>query len=166
MKRVVKKVVALAIISILVMGCLAGCGKGAGKKKGDSKTIEVAFLQQGLGIEWFEALIKGFEAKYPEYKVEYTTTSTTATLKATYGLEDTDSYDLYLGQKNYDTSCMEPLNDILETTIEGESKSIEAPTTQRDVSGSCRAPTSCERNTKSTIATERVAEMLNPVKAR
>ncbi len=126
MKRVVKKVVSLAIVSILVMGCLAGCGaKGSGgKKKGDSKTIEIAFLQQGLGIEWFEAIIKGFEAKYPEYTVQYTTTSTTATLKATYGLEDTDSYDLYLGQKNYDTSHMEPLNDVLEATVEGESKSI------------------------------------------
>lgn len=125
MKKVMKKVVSLAMVSILVMGCLVGCGEKGGKKtKGDSKTIQVSFLQQGLGIDYFTALIEGFEAKHPEYKIEYTTTSSTASQKATFGLEDTDTYDLYLGQKVYDTTYMEPLNDILETTVDGESKSI------------------------------------------
>ncbi len=39
-------------------------------------------------------------------------------------MEDVDTVDLYLGEKNYDTSDMEPLNDILDATAKGDSKPL------------------------------------------
>lgn len=122
----VKKVLSLLLVGVVATSSLVGCGeKGKDSKQGNSTTdIEISYLQQGLGSEWLDAIIEGFEKKYPEYNVNYTASASSATISATYGLEDMDTVDLYLGRKLYDVSYMEPLDDVLDTTIEGESKSI------------------------------------------
>lgn len=123
MKKV-KSIVSVLLVGILVLSCLAGCGEKK-KEGGNSKTdIEISYWQSGLGGAWLDAVIEAFEEKYPEYNVTYTATADAEAAIAPYGLSDVDTVDLYLALKLYDTDYMEPLDDILETTIEGESKTI------------------------------------------
>ena len=125
--KVMKKVLSLLLVGIMVLACLTGCGaKGGGGNKGGkgTKDIEIRLLRQGFGNAWLEAVIKAFEEKYPEYNVTYAETASTTAVKATFGLEDTDTYDLYFGPRIYDTTYAEPLDDILDTKVAGESKTI------------------------------------------
>lgn len=120
-----KKCLAIVIVSIMVISNIVGCAEktDGGKKKGKQTEIQVVLLTQ-LGTNWFDAIVEKFEEKYPEYKIAYVGVDSTTAMKATYGLEDTDVYDLYVGTKIADVTYMEPLNDILETTVKGESKTI------------------------------------------
>ena len=121
------KWVSLMLAGVLVAGMLTGCGGNDkdGNKGGTSATdIEISYWHAGLGVEWLDKLIEGFEKKYPEYNVYYSASANGDAATAGYGLEDTDTVDLYMTAKKYNTKYMEPLNDILDTTIEGESKSI------------------------------------------
>ena len=115
----------MILVGVLTVGCLAGCGSGEDKKKGTSASdIEISYQHVGLGKEWLDALIKAFNKKYPEYNVYYNATASSAAATAAYGMEDVDTVDLYMVPKQYDVTYLEPLNDVLETTIEGESKSL------------------------------------------
>lgn len=122
-----KRLVALLLAGVLTAGCLAGCG-GKGKessKAGKSASdVEISFWLSGLGSAWLTEMIEAFEEKHPEYNVYFNETASYASATAAYGLKDTDTVDLYMACKMYDTTYMEPLNDVLETTVEGESKSI------------------------------------------
>lgn len=120
-----KKWLSIVIVSILVLSGIVGCAEktGGGKKKGKQTEIQVVLLTQ-LGTTWFEAIVEKFEAKYPEYKIAYVGVDSTTAMRATYGVEETDVYDLYVGTKMYDVTYMESLSDVLATTVEGESKTI------------------------------------------
>ena len=73
-----------AVLSTVVAGCmvlsLAACGGGnedlvsdAGKDTGD-ENVKLVFLRAGTEDykkDAFTQMIEGFEAKYPNYKVEY-----------------------------------------------------------------------------------------------
>ena len=125
MKKMCKRLLSMVLASVLTVGCLAGCGGSNEKTGGKSATdIEISYVNQGLGLDWLEALIKAFKEKYPEYNVYYTAAASGSSAKATLGLKDTDTIDLYMGGQQFDVSCLETLNDVLDTTIEGESKSI------------------------------------------
>lgn len=120
-----RKVVALLMVVALSISCLTGCGNNGGNNGGgDEKTIEIMYRKAGLGEEWLKKIIAGFEKAHPEYKVEYSTTASATALAAAFGDEDIDTTDLYLGVKTYDTQKLEPLNDVLEATVKGESKTI------------------------------------------
>lgn len=98
----------------------------SGKDGNDSsskKTIEISYWNTGLRTKWLENVIKGFEKAHPEYKVKYNASSALATVEATFGTSD-DSVDLYLAMKRYDTSKLEPLDDLLNSKASGESKTI------------------------------------------
>lgn len=120
-----KKWLTIVIITIMVLSSFVGCAEktGESKKKGKQTEIQVVILSY-LGTDWFDAVVEKFEAKYPEYKIAYVSANSTTAMRTTYGLEDTDVYDLYVGTKMYDVTYIEPLNDILETTVQGESKTI------------------------------------------
>ena len=119
-----KVVLAAVLVGIMIVSCMAGCGKKE-ESKGNSKTdIEISYWKSGLGAEWLDAVIAAFEEKYPEYHVSYTPTANAEASVAPYGLSDVDTVDLYLALKLYDTDYMEPLDDILDSTVEGESKTI------------------------------------------
>lgn len=125
MKKMWKRVLTAVLVGTLTIGCLAGCGGDSGKQGGTSASdIEISYVNQGLGLEWLDALIEAFSEKYPEYNVYYTAAASGASAKASLGLEDTDTIDLYMGGQNYDMTYLEPLNDVLDATVEGESKSI------------------------------------------
>lgn len=119
-----KKLLSMILVAIMVTSCFVGCGSKGGGKGGDAKTIEIKYLKLGLGDEWLNAVIKGFEEKHPEYEVILTSSTSQEAVRTAFGMEDTDTTDLYLDAKVYDTKYLEPLDDVLNTTIEGESKTI------------------------------------------
>lgn len=126
MKKI-KRSLAVVLTGILVATSLVGCG-GKGKKQSNggngAQDIEISYWQAGFDIEWLDSIVKAFNEKYPEYNAYYNASASTATVRAAFRLEDTDTVDLYMVTKEYNIEYLEPLNDVLDTTIEGESKSI------------------------------------------
>ena len=118
-----KRLLAVTLVTVLAASCLAGCG---GKEKSGNSTtdIEIAYWNSGLGTKWLDAVIAAFEAKYPEYHVTYSATASNTAVVAAFRNEDSDTIDLYMATKEYDTEYLEPLDDVLDTTVEGESKTI------------------------------------------
>ena len=125
--KITKKIMAVLVASTMVFG-LTACG-GSKKEKeteiGNSKSdIEIRYWNSGLGTDWLDAMIEAFEKENPEYNVKYSETADVTSVTSAYGLEDVDTVDLYMSVKNYDTTWMEPLNDILDAKAYGDSKTI------------------------------------------
>lgn len=125
MKRM-KRVIAGLITSIMIVSCLVGCGGSEDKKKGGtSKTdIQISVWNSGLGTEWLDAMIEAFKEVHPEYNVYYDASATRETVIATYGMEELDTVDIYMSEKMSDYTYMEPLNDVVESQAEGDSKTL------------------------------------------
>lgn len=121
-----KKVIALALVGLMVAGCLVGCGskKSGNKAANSTKDIQISYWRSGLGEDWLKNVIEGFEKKYPEYNVEYTASASTPATTAGWGLEETDTVDIYMSGKLSETKWMEPLNDLLEKTADGDTKPL------------------------------------------
>ena len=61
-----KKYLAILLATAMTAACLTGCGGGEGgnKKTSSNKAgvdIEIAVWNSGIGIEWLENVIAGFE---------------------------------------------------------------------------------------------------------
>lgn len=120
-----KRLLTMVLIGVLVLGSMVGCGKKGDSKGGNSATdVEISYWHAGLGDEWLDILVKAFNEKNPEYNVYYKGTADYEAANAAFGLEDVDTVDLYLAAKEFDTRYLEPLNDVLDTTVEGEAISI------------------------------------------
>ena len=119
-----KKGVAVLLSAVCAMTCMTGCGKeGSEKKAGNSTSdIEIAYWNAGLDKEWLEAVIKAFEEKYPEYNVSYTASASQNAVITGFGVEG-DTVDLYLST-TLDRSKLEPLDDVLNSTADGDKKPI------------------------------------------
>lgn len=115
-----KTMLSVLLIFTMLIGCITGCG--AGEKKGSTSAtdIEIHMWNSGLGTEWMDAMIEGFKKVHPEYNVFYNQTASNDAVIAAYGLEDVDTTDLYLSVKVFDTKYMEPLNELLDSTAEGD----------------------------------------------
>lgn len=126
MKKTMKRVMALTIAGMMAATCLAGCGKGANGKTGGTSTtdVEIAYWNSGLGTDWLDQMIEGFKEVHPEYNVYYTATADASAIGSALGMEDVDTVDIYLGLTSQKSQYLEPLDEILDTTIEGENKSI------------------------------------------
>lgn len=122
--KMTKRLLAAGLVAVMTLG-LTACGGGGKDKIGDSATdIEIKYWNSGLGTAWLEATIEAFEKKYPEYNVEYSATADVTTVDTAYGLEDADTVDLYFCERNYDTSDMVVLNDLMQETAEGDTKPL------------------------------------------
>ena len=120
-----KRIIAIMLVTVMMFTCLAGCGSKDKKKGGTSQTdVEIAFVTGGLGTKWIDALIEAFEKKYPEYNVYYNEYVSDAATTTTFGLEDTDTVDVYVANKSYNTAMMEPLDDVLDSKADGDSVTI------------------------------------------
>ena len=129
--RNMKKWLAVLMVTVLSLTCLVGCGGDSktgtdrnGKDTAGRKEISISYWKAGLGTDWLEAVAAAFEEKYPEYYVNVMSSSATSTVKATWEMPEVDEYDLYLAAKHYDTTYMEPLDTLLDTTADGDSKTI------------------------------------------
>ena len=118
-----KRILAVLLTGAMLLG-LTACG-GGGEKIGNSTTdIEISYWNSGLDEDWLKNMVAAFEAKYPEYNVEYTATASDTAASSSFGLEDVDTVDLYLTVKLFDHSEMEPLNDILDAVAPGDTKPL------------------------------------------
>ena len=123
--KIAKRVLICLLTLTMVTGLMAGCGKKEANKGGTSKMdVEISVWNSGLGTDWLDAMIAGFKKVHPEYNVYYNATADLKAATTAYGMEDIDTIDLYLSTKIFDTTHMEPLNDMLNTTAEGDSKSL------------------------------------------
>ena len=119
-----KRILAISMVGILTASCLTGCG-GKKQSNGNAATdIEISYWNSGLGTEWLDAVIEAFEKKYPEYHVTYNATASSTAVTAAFGNEDSDTVDLYMAQDSYAVNKMESLNDVLDRTADGDSKTI------------------------------------------
>lgn len=121
-----KKILALTCVASMLAATVAGCGKGDGsKKEGNSSTdLKISYWNAGYGSEWLETVVEAFEKKYPEYNVILNMSASNTSIMTAYGQEDIDDTDLYMNVSRTDAEYLEPLNDVIESTVEGENKTI------------------------------------------
>lgn len=123
----IKKILVVLLIMVLGVTNLSGCG-GAGDSKGRDtagKTeVKVGYWLSGMGEQWLIDMIDAFEKQSDKYYVNYTTYASSAAMTTSLGLADMDEIDLYLGMKTDAIEHLEPLDGVLDTTIDGEEKTI------------------------------------------
>ena len=121
MKKI-KKLVAL-LLSLITVGSFAACGGGSSKS--DPSTVQFYFWQSGFGSEYIKKIVDAYNKKQDAYKVVLETTPNQSTITSTLQLGEANTYDLYIVPCPYDfTKIMEPLDDVLDYTNPGETKSI------------------------------------------
>ena len=119
-----RKILAATLVAVLAVSCFAGCGKKNSGGGSGANNIQIAYWNSGLGTAWLDAVAKAFEAKYPEYKVNITATAASNAVVAAFRNEDADNVDLYMSISDFNPSGMEPLDDLLDSKAEGESKTL------------------------------------------
>ena len=123
--KLVKKGLAILLSIGMVFGLTACGGDDSKSKAGNSQTdIEIRLWSAGLGEEWIQNMIEAFEKENPEYNVTYSATADGDSVLSSYGLEESDTVDLYMTVRSYDTRYSEPLNDVLDSRADGESKTL------------------------------------------
>ena len=123
------KLVALLLSVITLLVSFVGCSTtGGGSGSGNGATdLEIAYWNSGLGEEYMKKIVEKFKEKHPEYNVDLDTGATTALIEDT--LDKGANYntiDLYVTviPRATDHQYIEPLGDLLDVKIEGESKTI------------------------------------------
>ena len=127
-KQILKGAVAAAVGVSCLFGA-ASCGGGNTEStNSNSKTdLEIRYWQSGYGVEYMNKIIADFKTKYPQYNVMFTPEPLQQVVSQTMEAGKDDTVDIYLNSLDnlikYE-DMFEPLNDVYETTVEGESKKI------------------------------------------
>ncbi len=132
--KIGKKIVSLFLGAAMIVSSFTGCGPKSGNDnkevvlKDGQTEIVIAYWNSGTGVEWLEETVKAFEKKYPEYKVTIEASSSRSSVNAALGMEDIDKTDLYMTIRDKsilaESENHVTLNDVLDSTVEGESVSI------------------------------------------
>ena len=134
MEKTIKKIVTLCLCSIVAFGCV-GCGEIGGVSDKDSSTVQMYVWDSGFGVDWITEIVNEYNAKQTTYKVELETTSNMNTITSSLGAS-VNPYDLYITGV---ASCkgtvenMADLTSVLDSTYEGESKTIRQKMKQYDI---------------------------------
>lgn len=119
-----KRITAVVLAAMMVSACFFGCGVKKGGSENSATDIEIAYWNAGLGTAWLDAVIEAFEDKYPQYHVTYNATASNTAVVAPFRNKDTDTVDIYMALKEYDTEYLEPIDDVLDSTPDGEDRTI------------------------------------------
>jgi len=123
MKNTFKKTLAI-FLAITMLAVLSACGsKDSGKSANSTTDIEISYWNAGLGSKWLEDMVEAFNKTNTKYRATFHASANHNSAAATYGI-DGDTVDLYFLLMRGDKSKMEPLDDVLNTTLEGEGKPI------------------------------------------
>lgn len=122
------KILSILLTVVMAVSCLTGCG-GKGQEAGkdydpDAINVEISAWNDGFGVVWLEKMIEAFEKKNPEYNLILNSSADAAAVAPAFGMPELDKIDLYISQAAYNAEYMEPLDDIISTTLEGEAKTI------------------------------------------
>ena len=125
-----RKSIAYLTVLALVL-CITGCsGQNRTTKDKEvsdksAKVIQIKKWDSGISTDVLNKLIQGFEKKHPQYRVEVESSPSSTELVRNLGLSDIDDTDLYFCVKDYNADgYLEPLNDIVDSKAEGDSKTI------------------------------------------
>lgn len=123
--RKMKKIVALMLVTLL-LGSMVGCNKKSGANGGGNggKEVTVAYWHAGEGIEWLNSYVDAFNESQSEWYVKLNASTSQEGLIAPFGQADIDETDLYMTGGIYKEEYLEPLEDILEETVEGDLKPL------------------------------------------
>ena len=124
-----KKFVAM-LLSVLMMFSLCACNP-----TNDESTLEIMVWNSGYGTKWIEELKTEYLKSHPDVNIEITAKSGDSgtgeiynTIESGAEANDTDLYfsygPKYLQYTEGSENCLEPLNDIVNYTVPGESKTI------------------------------------------
>lgn len=125
--RKMKKLAALGLATIMTLSLAACGGNGNDKKAADhngGKDVEISYWNSGMGTDFLDAMCKAFNEKQSEWYVYYNATASSEAVKATYPMSDVDTIDLYMATTVADTSEMAALDDVLDSTADGDTKTI------------------------------------------
>lgn len=121
----VKRIVALLLVLVMAFPLAACNGKKTGKGSNNGgKEVEIAYWHAGLGIDWLEEMVEEFNKSQSDWNVIYRESAIKNSLTSALGMEDIDTTDLYFAGQVYDVEMMEPLDDLLDETAEGDKKTI------------------------------------------
>lgn len=56
---------AIALSSVMAVGCFAGCNKK--EVANDANTLQIYSIEAGYGVDWLYKVADAFKEKYPEY---------------------------------------------------------------------------------------------------
>lgn len=121
----VKRLIALILVVVMTMSLVA-CGgkKTGGKGSNGGKEVEIAYWHAGIGIDWLEEMVNAFNSSQSDWNVTFKESAVKESLTSALGMEDVDTTDLYIAGQCYETEYMEPLDDLLNCTAEGDKKTI------------------------------------------
>lgn len=120
-----KQIVALMLV-VLMIGSMTGCKKGkeANSNKNGGKEVTIAYWNAGEGLEWLTEYVDVFNESQSEWYVKINASASQEGLIAPFGQADIDETDLYMVGGAFDKQYLEPLEDMLEETAEGDKKPL------------------------------------------
>ncbi len=129
--RYFKRLAAVLLAVSMCVSMIACGGEGGGQENGggqgssgDRAEIKVAYWLSGLGEKWLSDLAAAFEQVQDKYTINYTTSPTSSSLTSAFGMADMDETDIYFTMNVGFQEFMEPLDDLLETTADGDTKPL------------------------------------------
>lgn len=117
----------LTALSLSAICALSFCACGKRNVSNGISDIEINFWQSGFGIEFMNKIIDDFKKEYPDYNVALNPNRSQTSLVQSLQDKEDDTVDLYFGSLDnliaYEDQ-FEPLDDVYETVVGGESVKI------------------------------------------
>lgn len=129
MSKICKKLLATLLVTVATVCSFTGCSLSSNKGKHSSTEVLIKLWSSGTGTEFLQKAIDAFNAKNTGYTVSFESSSNSTTIASDFGREGIDNADIWMYAiddiaTKLTSEYAEPLNDILESTYEGESKKI------------------------------------------
>ena len=126
--KFLKKTAAIALAGIMALSVAACGGEKTNKNQkvehNGGKEVKIAYWHAGMGVEYLENMVNEFNSRQSDWFVTFEYSAIKDSLMSAFGLEDTDETDLYIVGRSYDTKYMEPLDDLLQSTADGDEKPL------------------------------------------
>ena len=131
---------AIALSSVMAVGCFAGCNKK--EVANDANTLQIYSIEAGYGVDWLYKVADAFKEKYPEYNVVIETEQGVTRVESmlTSGPKNTTHDLMFTTEKlaklqaaganallGYDC-VMENLTDMYKTQIPDETQTLQEKT--------------------------------------
>ncbi len=124
MKRLTR-IATIALAAAMCFSSLAACGKG-GAKDGSATDVQIYMWKSGYGVDFMQKLVNDFNAKQDTYNVTLDYDEDASVIIRTLSLGKSNVYDLYFTALNTNqyNKDFEKLDDLLDSTVEGETKTL------------------------------------------
>lgn len=122
----VKKILRTACIFLMLLAIALGSAACQTKKAANSSSdLEIFLWESGSGSDYMQKIVDAFKAKHPEYNVTFRANANGEYIDTQLEQTTVNTIDLFFTARgsDYEKYC-EPLNDILDYTADGESKTI------------------------------------------